>query len=156
MKRPTFHTLRSQQFIPQARDRVWEFFSNPRNLEALTPPWLGFRVLTPGQIAMKKGAEIRYRIHWHAIPIGWTTTIRLWDPPFRFVDIQRGGPYQLWHHTHRFTPRDGGTQMSDVVRYRLPFGIAGRIMHRWKVRRDLEKIFEYRHRRVKELFPSDS
>ena len=82
----------------------------------------------------------------------WTTEIRRWNPPFRFVDVQLDGPYQLWHHTHRFEPKDGGTLMTDIVRYRLPFAIIGRVMHRLKVRRDVERIFDYRFRRIQEVF----
>jgi len=147
-----FQTLRHEQWIPRPLDEVLEFFSNARNLGELTPPWLGFRILTPGPIRMNVGTVIRYRLSWHGLPVRWTTMIRRWDPPSRFIDVQLHGPYRLWHHTHRFNARNGGTQMTDIVRYRLPFGLAGRIAHTLKVRRDLEAIFDYRHRRVQELF----
>jgi ligand-binding SRPBCC domain-containing protein len=78
--------------------------------------------------------------------------IRLWEPPFRFVDVQLGGPYRLWHHTHRFAREEGGTRMTDIVRYRLPFGIMGRAIHALKVRRDVEQIFDYRFQRIHEVF----
>jgi ligand-binding SRPBCC domain-containing protein len=82
----------------------------------------------------------------------WTTEIRRWEPPFRFVDVQLSGPYELWHHTHRFETLGQGTLMTDVVRYRLPFGIIGRVTHAIKVRRDLERIFDYRFERVRDRF----
>jgi ligand-binding SRPBCC domain-containing protein len=93
-------------------------------------------------IRIAAGTRIRYRLSWHGIPVSWTTDIREWKPPFRFVDVQLGGPYRLWHHTHRFESKDGGTRMTDIVRYRLPFGIIGRVMHAIKVRRGVERILE--------------
>ena len=149
-----FYTLRREQWIPLPRDEVFAFFSNARNLAELTPPWLGFQILTPGPIRIAAGATIRYRISWHGIGVGWTTEIRRWEPPFRFTDVQLSGPYRLWHHTHRFEEHEGGTRMTDVVRYRLPFGMLGRIVHALKVRRDVERIFDYRFQRIHEIFPA--
>jgi hypothetical protein len=137
--------------MPRPVDEVFAFFSDARNLEEITPPWLGFRILTPGPIRIAAGTRIRYRLSLHGIPLGWTTEIRQWLPPFRFVDVQLRGPYRLWHHTHRLEPKDGGTLMTDVVRYRLPFGIIGRAVHFLKVRRDVERIFDYRSRRIQEV-----
>ena len=147
-----FYTLRRQQWIPRPVDQVFAFFSDARNLEEITPPWLGFRTLTPGPIRLEQGTRIRYRLRIHGAPVRWTTEIRLWDPPRRFVDVQLSGPYQLWHHTHRFEECDGGTWMTDVVRYRLPFGALGRLVHAWIVRRDVAGIFDYRSRRITEIF----
>ena len=149
-----FHTLRREQWIPRPVDEVFQFFSDARNLEEITPPWLGFRILLPGPIRIAKGTRIPYRLSLHGIPLGWTTEIRQWLPPFRFVDVQLRGPYRLWHHTHRLEPKDGGTLMTDVVRYRLPLGIIGRAVHFFKVRRDVERIFDYRFGRIQEVFGS--
>ena len=150
-----FHTLRQEQWIPRPIDEVFAFFADAGNLEEITPPWLGFRILaiTPGPVA--EGTEIRYRLRLHGIPIFWRTGIRLWQAPRRFVDVQRSGPYQLWHHTHRFEAREGGTKMTDVVRYTLPFGFLGRIVHAMKVRGDVVRIFDYRRTRIGELFATE-
>lgn len=148
-----FHTLRREQWVPRAVDEVFAFFSDARNLEELTPPWLRFRILTPGEIRLAEGTELRYQLSLHGIPVRWKTEIRKWEPPWRFIDVQRKGPYQLWHHTHRFEAVDGGTLMRDVVRYRVPCGIIGRIANAIKVRSDVEKIFDYRYQRIGELFP---
>jgi ligand-binding SRPBCC domain-containing protein len=147
-----FHTLRRRQWIPRPVDEVFAFFSDARNLEEITPSWLGFRILTPGRIRIAEGTRIRYRLRLHGIPVGWETEIRRWNPPDRFVDVQLRGPYQLWHHTHRFEPKDGGTLMTDTVRYRLPLGVIGRIVHHLEVRRDVERIFDYRAQRIQESF----
>jgi hypothetical protein len=150
----SFHTLRRQQWIPRPLDEVFAFFGDARNLEELTPPWLGFQTLTPGPIEMAVGTKIRYRLGVHGIPVTWTTEIRRWEPPFRFVDIQLSGPYRLWHHTHRFESVSGGTLMTDVVRYRLPFGVLGDALNALLVRRDLKRIFDYRNERVENRFGS--
>ncbi len=146
-----FHTLRREQWIARPLEEVFAFFSDAGNLAELTPPWLGFRILTPQPIRLKAGARIQYRIGLHGLPVSWTTEIRHWEPPHRFSDVQLSGPYRLWHHTHRFEAHGDRTRMTDVVRYRLPFGILGRIVRRLVVQRDLERVFDYRVERVKEL-----
>jgi ligand-binding SRPBCC domain-containing protein len=147
-----FHTVRREQQIARPRDEVFGFFSDARNLEAITPPWLGFRTLTPGPIILAVGTQIRYTLRVRGAPVSWTTEIRRWNPPSRFVDVQVSGPYRLWHHTHRFEAHRGGTRMIDVVRYRLPFGPLGRLLNALLVRRDVERIFDYRNRRIAEIF----
>lgn len=146
------YTLRQEQWIARPIDEVFAFFANAHNLEAITPPWLNFRILsvTPGAIA--EGTEIRYRLRLHGLPIDWRTEIRKWNPPCRFVDVQRSGPYKLWHHTHRFEAHGNRTRMVDVVRYQLPFGILGRIVHMLKVRGDVQRIFTYRRQQIDAYF----
>lgn len=147
-----FHTLRQEQWIPRPIHEVFAFFSDAGNLEALTPPWLGFRILGASSTAISAGTEIRYRLRVHGIPIYWRTEIVKWNAPSRFVDVQRSGPYKLWHHTHRFEAHDGRTRMIDVVRYALPFGFLGRIVHALMVRKDVRSIFDYRRQKIEELF----
>ena len=149
---PKFHTLRREQWIPRPIDEVFAFFADPRNLEEITPPWLGFRILAMDSGSISGGAKIRYRLRLHGIPFHWRTEIRRWDSPYRFVDVQRSGPYKHWHHTHRFEAHEGRTKMIDVVRYRLPFGLLGRLGHACKVRGDVRRIFDYRRQRIHELF----
>lgn len=139
------HVLTREQVLPATPDEVFPFFGDARNLEAITPPFLGFRVVTPEPIEMRSGTLIEYRLRLHAVPIRWRTTIAVWDPPHRFVDVQLSGPYTLWHHTHDFERAgDGGTLMRDTVRYALPLGPLGEIAHAALVRRDLARIFDFR------------
>lgn len=144
--------LQREQWIPRPIDQVFAFFADATNLEAITPPWLRFRILEPRPAVLRAGTLIAYRLRWHGVPLRWLTEIEAWEPPFRFVDVQRRGPYALWHHTHEFEPSDGGTRMRDVVRYALPMGPLGTLMHRLIVRRELEAVFDYRAIRVSELF----
>jgi ligand-binding SRPBCC domain-containing protein len=140
------HVLRREQRLAAAPEEVFPFFADAHNREAITPPWLGFRVVTPRPIDMRPGALIEYRLKLHALPLRWRTRIAVWDPPRRFVDVQLSGPYLLWHHTHDFEPAPGGdgTLMRDTVRYALPFGPLGSLAHRLLVRRDLAAIFDFR------------
>jgi ligand-binding SRPBCC domain-containing protein len=147
-----FHTLRVEQWIPHPVEDVFAFFADANNLEAITPPWLNFRIVSIDSGPITSGSEIRYRLRWHGVPIHWTTEIRHWDPPYRFIDVQRSGPYRLWHHTHRFEAHGGYTKMTDVVRYKLPFSFLGRIAHVIKVRKDVQRIFDYRRQRIEQLF----
>ena len=146
------HTLHREQHLPGSPEAVFAFFGDARNLEAITPPLLRFRVLTPDPVTMGVGTLIRYRLRVRVVPVGWLTAIREWDPPQRFVDEQLRGPYALWHHTHTFDPHpDGGTLMRDVVRYALPLGPVGELAHRLFVARDLDAIFDFRAQRIVEL-----
>jgi len=144
-----YHVLRREQRLPGAPDEVFPFFADAHNLEAITPPWLGFRVLTPQPIEMRPGALIEYRLALHGLPLSWLTRIEEWVPGERFVDAQLAGPYALWHHTHEFAPEPGGgTLMRDTVRYALPYWPLGEVAHALVVRRDLAAIFAFRHQEV--------
>ncbi len=136
-------------WLPRDRVEVFEFFAEAGNLQAITPPWVNFKVLTPAPIILQAGTLIDYRIRVHGIPFRWRTEIAEWEPPFRFVDTQLTGPYRLWHHTHSFVEENGGTRCLDVVRYR-PLG--GWLMNSLFVRHDVERIFAYRRKRLLDLF----
>jgi len=145
------HTLQSQVWVPYPRERVFEFFSCAENLEALTPEWLHFSVLSSGQIEMNTGTRIRYRLRLHGIPLRWESEITAWEPPHRFVDEQRTGPYSLWIHEHQFLEHNGGTTVRDTVQYSA---VGGELVHRLFVASDLKKIFDFRRRKITEIFPS--
>ena len=108
----------SQLWLPQPRDKVFAVFSDAANLDAITPPWLNFRTVTPGPIEMHLGTMIDYNLRVHGFPVRWRSEITAWEPPTRFVDEQRSGPYRLWIHEHIFTERDGGTLVGDRVHTR--------------------------------------
>jgi ligand-binding SRPBCC domain-containing protein len=143
--------LVTELWVPRSRDEVFVFFAEAGNLETLTPTWLRFEVLTPDPIEMRQGTMIDYRIRVHGVPFRWRTEIAEWQPPRYFVDVQLRGPYTLWHHTHIFEERDGGTLCTDQVRYR-PRG--GALINWLFVRRDVKRIFRYRQQRMKEIFGS--
>ena len=137
------YTLQREQLIPVSPVETFDFFADALNLEAITPPWLGFEVVTPRPIALGAGALIEYRLKLHALPLRWLTRIEAWEPGRRF-DSQLKGPYRLWHHTHTFGEDERGTVMRDLVHYALPFGPMGRLARTVLVRRDLDRIFDYR------------
>ena len=143
--------LETRLLLARPRDEVFPFFANAHNLEAITPPWLNFEVFTPGPIVMRPGTLIDYRIRIRGFQVRWRTKIAVWQPPYQFVDEQLQGPYKLWHHTHRFEERDGGTLCTDRVRY-YPRG--GAWVNWLFVRRDLEEIFGFRRQRLLALFPA--
>lgn len=147
------HLLEREQYLPAAPDAVFAFFADARNLERITPPWLGFRILTPGPIEMREGARIEYRLRLAGLPLRWRTAIVEWSPGRGFVDEQERGPYARWRHEHRFLPVGPGVLMLDRVRYRLPAGPLGRLAHALAVRAALAAIFDFRHARVREIFP---
>ena len=145
MSRRHIHVLERQQRVELPIERIFEFYGDARNLETLTPPWMGFHVITPAPIEMRPGAIIDYRLNVHGLPLRWRTRIDAWEPPTRFVDVQLRGPYSRWEHTHTFQP-DGkdAVLIGDRVRYVLPLGPLGEIAHVALVKRDLKRIFDYR------------
>lgn len=144
--------LEETQFIPRSRDVVFSFFQDPENLARITPPALGFLILTPGPIPMHAGSVIDYTIRISGLRLRWTTVISEYEPPAKFVDVQIRGPYSFWHHTHTFEEVPGGTRMTDQVRYALPFGPLGRLAQRLTVRKQIAAIFAHRRIAVERHF----
>lgn len=138
------HILERSQRVELPLQRAFAFYGDAANLERITPPWLGFS-LTRAPGTMREGARIGYRLKLHGLPIRWRTEIESWEPPHRFVDVQLSGPYEIWEHTHLFeADGEGATLLHDRVRYSLPLGTLGELAHRLFVRRDVERIFDYR------------
>lgn len=134
--------------MPAPLDETFAFFSDARNLERLTPPWLRFDVRTGGPLAMREGFLIDYRIVLYGVPIPWQTRIDVWEPGVRFVDRQVRGPYRWWHHEHRFEAAGEATRVIDDVEY-VP---RARWLSAGLVRRDVERIFDYRQQTLATLF----
>jgi len=148
----------SEQLLERAQrvevpiERAFDLYGDARNLEPMTPPWLHFEVTNPGEIEMRAGALLEYRLRLHGVPIRWRTRIEVWEPPHRFVDVQLRGPYSLWEHTHLFEAGgESETTIRDRVRYEIPFGPIGALADRLFVRRDLKRIFDYRAEAVVRL-----
>lgn len=150
------HRIVREQVIPIALERVFDFFADAANLESITPPWLNFRILTPRPIGMQSGTLIDYQIRWSGIPLRWQSEIREWNPPHEFTDVQLIGPYRLWHHRHEFQSHrvDGQnvTHMRDIVQYALPVTGVSWLAHAMIVRKDLERIFDYRRTMINRYF----
>ena len=145
----TIHLLEREQVIEGPLLRVFPFFGDARNLEAITPPFLRFRILTEGEIEMREGARIDYALSLFGVPISWRTVITDWQWGVRFVDEQESGPYAYWRHTHEFEPRGDQTVMRDVVEYKEPLGVLGTAAHWTFVRPTLERIFDYRGQQIR-------
>jgi ligand-binding SRPBCC domain-containing protein len=145
------YTLERTQLIGRPLDEVFAFFSDAGNLEAITPAFLNFHILTPRPIAMRPGTLIDYQIRLLGIPLKWRTQIETWEPPHGFSDVQLRGPYKLWHHTHEFVAVPEGTLMTDLVQYQMPLGPLGRLVHALWTERTLARIFDYRFEKIEEL-----
>lgn len=141
--------FRSELWLPLTPEELFPFFADAANLDAITPPWLHFQIVTPPPIVMREGALIDYRLRVHGIPLRWRTRVNVWQPPHRFEDEQIRGPYRQWIHTHTFQTHNSGTLVRDHVRYAVPLDF---LAHRWLVRPDVEKIFRYRTEALEQRF----
>jgi len=143
--------FQSELWLPLPPTELFPFFADAANLDALTPPWLHFHIVTPPPIVLKAGALIDYRLRVHGLPLRWRTRINVWQPPHRFVDEQLRGPYRQWLHEHTLEARDGGTLTRDHVRYAVPLDF---LMHRLFVLPDIERIFRFRSEALQRRFPT--
>jgi ligand-binding SRPBCC domain-containing protein len=149
----TIHHLERRQVIPVPLAQAWDYFATPRNLEEMTPPSLSFRILWGGDEPMYQGQLIGYRVKVAPLMwVNWLTEITVVEHQHAFVDEQRRGPYRLWHHLHRFAAVDGGTECLDRVRYELPFGPCGDVLHSLWIKRQLSHIFAYRAQHLIQKF----
>ena len=142
--------LERTQVVHRSPDDVFAFFADPSNLESITPGWLRFRIVeAPARLT--RGSLLRYRLRLFGVPVAWWTEIADWRPPRTFTDVQLAGPYPLWEHTHRFAAVEGGTEVYDHVRYRVPGGPLAPLVERLVVGRWLDEIFDYRRDRLQAL-----
>ncbi len=147
------YRLRRRQVVGGELPAVFAFFKSPHNLEAITPPWLGFRVLEASDREVREGTRISYRLRLHGIPVRWESRIAEYAENEMFADEQLVGPYRSWYHRHLFCAVPDGVAIEDVVEYRMPFGLLGRLGHALVVRRQLAQIFDHRARVMAERFP---
>jgi len=146
------HVLRRRQVVPGDLASVFDFFEDPKNLEAITPPWLRFEVRSSTTERVTLGTEITYRLRWQIFPMTWRSRISEYVEGELFADEMLAGPYKRWYHRHLFSAVPGGVEVEDVVEYELPFGPLGRLVHAAMVRRQLEAIFDYRTETIARIF----
>jgi ligand-binding SRPBCC domain-containing protein len=147
------YELKRIQNVPIQLEKAWDFFSRPENLAVITPKEMGFVIQSKVPKKMYSGLMIDYTVKpILGIPLPWQTEILEVNELHSFVDNQNKGPYKLWHHTHIFEPIEGGVKMTDIVRYELPLGFLGSIAHALFVKNKLQHIFDYRYKKVEELF----
>lgn len=147
------YTLHQTQKLPITLEQAWIFFSDPKNLNAITPDSMGFVTLSGDDRKMYEGQIIHYKISpFPLVSMQWVTEIKHMKPQEYFVDEQRFGPYSFWHHKHFFTETENGVFMEDIVHYKIPFGILGQMVHPFLVKPKLKEIFKFRQSKLIELF----
>ena len=147
------YSLKTEQFVNASIEECWSFFSNPKNLQKITPSDMRFEITDFDEKSMYAGQIIQYKVSpLFGIKLGWMTVITVVKEQSYFVDEQRFGPYTLWHHKHFFEAKDNGVLMTDLIHYALPLGFIGRVMNTLVVKNKLKTIFDYRKVKVDELF----
>lgn len=146
------YSLERRQIIRADLAEVFAFFKDPRNLEAITPPWLGFQVVQASSPHISRGTRISYRLRLHGLRLRWESLIAEYDECAGFADEMLAGPYRRWFHRHSFRAVPGGVEMRDCVDYALPLGPLGRLAHVLLVRRQLRAIFDYRAQAIDARF----
>ena len=149
--------FKSEQFIPTSADQVWEFISSPNNLKTITPPYMGFDIISKDlPTKMYPGMIISYIVKpLLGIKTNWVTEITHIRENEYFVDEQRVGPYSLWHHQHMLEEVKGGTLMKDIVTYKPPFGFLGAIANSIIIRNKLMEIFDFRRSALNKKWPKN-
>lgn len=139
------HQYKYEQFLPISIDKAWDFFSEPQNLNEITPSDMQFEILTKEIPRMYAGQIIQYNITpFPFIKLAWVTEITHVADRKLFVDEQRFGPYAFWHHQHHFEEVDGGVLMTDVLHYRVPLGVVGKLVNALFIQKKVKGIFDYR------------
>ena len=147
------HKIHTKQSLPISKEKAWDFFSNPKNLKLITPEYMSFDILSGADKSMFAGQIIEYIVTpLFGIKMKWITEITHLIKEEYFVDEQRFGPYVFWHHKHFIKEIPGGIEMEDIIDYKLPFGILGSIFHPILVKPKLKEIFEFRRKKLVELF----
>lgn len=145
-------TLIVKQFFKQPKSELFPFFSDAKNLETITPPWLHFKILEQSTPSISQGTEFKYQLSLFGISVYWRSLISQWNPDISFVDEQIEGPYRRWHHVHYFENYQGGTVMTDRVDYALPFGPLGDVFGGLWTDKRVREIFEFRKQKLQEIF----
>lgn len=140
------------QIIDKPIKEVFSFFENPENLEMITPTNLGFKIKTPKPLVMKEGAIFEYTIRLGIIKFPWKTLITIYDPPFKFQDVQKFGPYKKWEHTHLFIDLGKKTKIIDIVEYDLHFILLKLLIDKFYVKKNIENIFHFRSTKLTDIF----
>lgn len=147
------YSLHSIQKLPVSIEKAWNFIADPKNLAVITPPEMGFTTLSGDERKMFSGQIIHYTITpLFGIKLQWVTEITHAESGKYFVDEQRYGPYAFWHHKHFLREIPGGVEMEDIVHYKLPMGVLGQLFHPILVKPNLDRIFEFRRKKLIELF----
>ena len=147
------YTLKATQKLPISRQQAWDFLSDPKNLKEITPDYMGFNIISGADRPMFAGQIIQYFVTpVMGIKTKWVTEITHVKKGSYFVDEQRFGPYALWHHKHFIKEIESGVEMEDIIDYKVPFGFIGRLAHPFLVKPKLNEIFDYRHKKLNELF----
>ncbi len=147
------YSIQSKQNLPITIEIAWEFISDPTNLAVITPKEMQFKTISGDDRKIFSGQIIHYTIEpLLGIKMQWVTEITHSEDKKFFVDEQRFGPYAFWHHKHFLKEIPGGVEMEDIVHYLVPMGILGQLVHPFLVKPKLEQIFEYRHKKLIELF----
>jgi ligand-binding SRPBCC domain-containing protein len=149
------YQLNFEQLLPIPLAEAWDFFSSPLNLAKITPPEMAFTVTSTKEQTEKiyPGMIITYKVSpMFGIKLNWMTEITHVAEEKYFIDEQRFGPYQFWHHQHHFKAVAGGTLMKDILTYGLPLGPLGQLANSIFVQNKVKEIFDFRERKVMELF----
>ncbi|MCA9400706.1 MAG: SRPBCC family protein, partial [Candidatus Omnitrophica bacterium] len=106
--------IHKKQVLPIPLSKAWSFFSDPRNLSAITPAELCLEITEQTSKHTRNGVLIAYRMTpLFSIRMRWVTELKHVQPPCYFVDEQRFGPYKFWYHQHFFRTVPDGTEVED-------------------------------------------
>ena len=145
------YVFKEELFVKKPLDLVFDFFNTPKNLSKVTPVFMNFSILTPEPLLMKEGSVFDYKVYIYGVPIRWQSLISDYNPPYSFTDIQLRGPHDYWHHQHIFKSVDGGTLITDLLHFSMPFGVLGHLAYLLFAKRMNERMFSHRKQVIEQI-----
>lgn len=139
-----------ESVIQASAETVFAFHEAPDAFERLQPPWQTTEIVQP-PTSLEVGTRVILKIKVGPL---WQTVVAehvAYEPGKMFADRMLKGPFPKWLHKHIITPRDENEcLLTDDIEYGLPLGVLGRTFGGWFARRNLERLFEFRHRVTRE------
>ena len=128
---------------------LFDFHLDTNNLTFITPPDTQVELLTK-DFKPQIGQILKIKSIKYFIPMDWEVKIEKLDEPNLLVDLALKSPFAFWEHKHIFIKHGNMSELKDVITFKMPFGILGDLLS-FFVKKDLQNMFDYRHKITKNI-----
>ena len=143
-------TFEASVDLPHPREHVFGYHARPAALDRLLPPRTNAQILQrPDSLAV--GSVAILKVGFYGLTKRWEAEHISCEPPAAFVDVQRSGPLASWRHEHLFEQTgETSCRLIDRIAYRVSRVPGIDAVGRAVVASELESMFAYRHRVIRE------